>query len=121
MILVNAAGLLLHCRSISGVSSIGTTAEMTSSTGKRCSSSMRITSRKSLGSALGEPRKFRPKHWKVQGCRSESLCPVRVRLRPSFLFPHFQVVDSGGCGAEEVCALVVAEVCEIISQQLPPL
>src|ERR1700736_4885993 len=36
-------------------------------------------------------------------------------------FSLFQIVDSGGRRAEEVCALVIAEVCKIVSEGLPPL
>src|SRR5258708_9439345 len=53
--------------------------------------------------------------------RSESLCPVLIRLRPSFCSRYFKIVDSGGCRAKDVCALVVAEVCKIVAEDLPPL
>ena len=37
------------------------------------------------------------------------------------LFSLFEIVDSGGGGTEDVCPLVVAEVYEKVSEQLPPL
>src|SRR6201987_1158364 len=37
------------------------------------------------------------------------------------VFSYFQIVDSGCCRSEDVCALVIAEVRKEVAEKLPPL
>src|SRR5882757_3990693 len=36
------------------------------------------------------------------------------------LFSYFQIVDSGCCRAEDLCALVIAEVLKVVAEEPPP-
>src|SRR6266550_6073359 len=65
--------------------------------------------------------KVSPEPLEGSGMSARVALPGSCTTTAFMLVSLFQIVGSGGCCTEDVCALVVAEVCEIVSEDLPPL